>query len=195
MIDHIKKIIAQHSAALDLLQHDCSKLEKIALSCQKALEANKKIFFFGNGGSAADSQHLAAEFVGRFKKNRQPLPALALSVNTSSLTAIGNDFGFEKIFSRQLAALANPGDVAIGLSTSGNSPNVAEALSQARQLNLTTIAFLGRDGGEIANLVDIPLIIPVKETPRVQEIHILAGHIICELVENNLKKTSDSNHE
>ncbi len=183
----IKKIISEHRDALRILEKSIDKLQEISSACLKALEGGNKIFFFGNGGSAADSQHLAAEFVGRFQRERKPLAALALSVNSSTLTAIANDFGFQKVFSRQLTALAKAGDLAIGLSTSGNSRNIDEAFRAAKKLNLTTIAFLGRDGGEIANKVDIPLIISVEETPRIQEIHILAGHIICKLTEECLR--------
>lgn len=183
MISAVKEIIAQHKKALEILESQTDKLEKIALLCQEALANNKKIIFFGNGGSAADAQHLTAEFVGRFQKNRKPLAALALSVNTSSLTAIGNDFGFEVVFSRQIAALAQPGDIALGLSTSGNSPNVIKAFQEAKKRALTTVAFLGKDGGSIAALADLSLIISVEQTPQIQEMHITAGHIICALVE------------
>ncbi|MCF7870536.1 MAG: D-sedoheptulose 7-phosphate isomerase [Candidatus Omnitrophica bacterium] len=186
MLEDIKRIILKHRNALDILEDAGAKLQQITLICQKALKSGNKIIFFGNGGSAADSQHLAAEFVGRFQKNRKPLAALALSVNSSALTAIGNDFGFQEVFSRQISALAKPGDIAFGISTSGNSPNVLYGFKAAKERNAGTVAFLGKDGGKIASQVDIPLVISVEQTPRIQEIHILAGHIICELIEASL---------
>jgi len=145
-----------------------------------------KLLLFGNGGSAADAQHIAAEFVGRFAFNRPPLPALALSVNTSCLTAIGNDYGFDLVFSRQIEALARPGDLVLGISTSGNSPNVLKGIATARELGLTTIAFTGCTGGQLKNAADFCLCAPSNETPRIQECHILMGHIISELAEETI---------
>ena len=142
-----------------------------------------KALLFGNGGSAADAQHIAAEFVGRFMFNRPALPALALSVNTSCVTAIGNDYGFELVFARQIEALARPGDLAIGISTSGNSSNVLHGLSVARKMGLCTVALAGCTGGKLKNVVDHCICAPSSETPRIQECHILIGHIISELVE------------
>lgn len=186
MRNDIKRIISDHCNALGILKEKSDQLQAITLICQNALAGGNKIIFFGNGGSAADSQHLAAEFVGRFQKNRKPLPSIALSVNTSILTAVGNDFGFEKVFSRQIDCLGNPGDVAFGISTSGNSANVLQGFESGKKNNLHTVAFLGKDGGKIANNVDASLIISIDQTPRIQEIHILAGHIICELIEESL---------
>ena len=137
----------------------------------------------GNGGSAADAQHIAGELVGRFKKERKAIPAISLSTDTSILTAIGNDYGFEKVFERQIEALGNKGDVVIGISTSGNSENVYRAMKLAKKMGLTTIGLLGNDGGKIKNLSDIALVVPSKNTPRIQETHITIGHIICEGVE------------
>src|SRR6266481_4573905 len=151
-----------------------------------ALQKGNKALLFGNGGSAADAQHIAAELVGRFAFDRPALPALALSVNTSCVTAIGNDFGFEQVFSRQLEALARPGDVAIGISTSGNSANVLRAMSTAKKIGLKTIALTGRSGGSLKNAVDYCICAPSSETPRIQECHILIGHIISELVEREI---------
>jgi D-sedoheptulose 7-phosphate isomerase len=148
-----------------------------------AFEQGNKVFLFGNGGSAADAQHIAAEFVGRFAFDRDPLPALALSVNTSCLTAIGNDYGFDQVFARQIEALARPGDVAIGISTSGNSSNVLGALSTSRKMGLHTIALTGCTGGKLKNVVDYCISVPSTDTPRIQECHILIGHILSELVE------------
>lgn len=148
-----------------------------------AIENGNKPLFFGNGGSAADAQHIAAEFVGRFAFDRPALPALALSANTSSVTAIGNDYGFDLTFARQIEALGRPGDVAIGFSTSGNSPNVLKALIVAKQRGLHTVALTGCTGGKLKIEVDHCICVPSNETPRIQECHILLGHIISELVE------------
>jgi D-sedoheptulose 7-phosphate isomerase len=149
-------------------------------------KAGNKVLLFGNGGSAGDAQHIAAEFVGRFAFNRPALPALALSVNTSCVTAIGNDYGFDLVFSRQIEALARPGDLAIGISTSGNSPNVLHGLSVARKIGLGTVALTGCTGGKLKNAVDYCICVPSNETPRIQECHILIGHIISELVEETI---------
>jgi D-sedoheptulose 7-phosphate isomerase len=179
----IKNAIDKHKEALASLEEYIPTLQKIASLFLTTLKNKRKIIFFGNGGSAADSQHLAAELVGRFKREREPLAALALSVNTSIITAVGNDYDFEDIFSKQLYALACPGDVAVGISTSGKSNNVIKAVEVAKELGLKTVGFLGGDGGRLKNLVDIPLVIEVGDTARIQEMHILAGHIICEIVE------------
>jgi len=151
-----------------------------------AMKQGNKVLLFGNGGSAADAQHIAAEFVGRFAFDRPALPALALSVNTSCVTAIGNDDGFDVVFSRQIEALGRAGDVAIGISTSGNSPNVLHGVSAAKKLGLHTVAFVGCAGGKLKDAVDHCICVPSNETPRIQECHILIGHIISELVEQTL---------
>jgi D-sedoheptulose 7-phosphate isomerase len=148
-----------------------------------AYRAGHKALFFGNGGSAADAQHLAAEFVGRYLRERDPLPALALNANSSAVTAISNDYGYEQVFARQLQALAAPGDVAVGISTSGNSPSIIEALICARRLGLYTIGLTGRSGGRLNGLVDTLIAVPSEETPRIQECHILVGHALCDAVE------------
>jgi D-sedoheptulose 7-phosphate isomerase len=150
----------------------------------ESLRSGHKLLLFGNGGSAADSQHIAAEFVGRFAFDRPALPALALSVNTSAVTAIGNDYGFDQVFSRQIEALGVRGDVAIGISTSGNSPNVVQGLLTARKLGLHTVAFTGGSGGKMMGAADDCICAPSKETPRIQECHILIGHVISQLVEH-----------
>jgi D-sedoheptulose 7-phosphate isomerase len=155
-----------------------------------ALRSGRKILLFGNGGSAADAQHLAAELVNRYRRARPALAALALTTDTSILTAIANDASFEEVFSRQIEALGEPGDVAIAISTSGRSPNVVRAVETARRLGLRTIGLLGRDGGLVAPLVDVPLIVPAEETPRIQEVHITLGHILCDLIESALDETS-----
>ena len=151
-----------------------------------SFDQGNKVLLFGNGGSAADAQHIAAEFVGRFAFNRPALPALALSVNTSCVTAIGNDYGFDLVFSRQVEALARSGDFAIGISTSGNSENVLQGLSVARKIGLTTVALTGCTGGKLKDAADYCICAPSNETPRIQECHILIGHIISELVEETI---------
>jgi len=169
-----------------------SLIPQIAQAARLIIDAFKKggkLILFGNGGSAADAQHIACEFLGRFKKERKPLPAIALSTNTSNLTAIGNDYGFEFVFSRQMEAIANEGDVALGISTSGKSPNVLEAFRVAKKRGLKTIALSGRRGDDLKGLADICILIPSDNTPRIQEAHITVGHIICRLVEEEL--TSD----
>lgn len=152
----------------------------------QALKKGNKPLLFGNGGSAADAQHIAAEFVGRFAFDRPALSALALSVNTSSITAIGNDYGFDAVFARQVEALGRAGDVAIGISTSGDSPNVVKALAMAKKMGLHTIGLTGATGGTLKNAVDHCICAPSNETPRIQECHILIGHAIAELVEQEI---------
>jgi D-sedoheptulose 7-phosphate isomerase len=156
---------------------------QVAMQIVKSLRAGGKVLFFGNGGSAADAQHLAAEFTGRYLKERRALPALALNANSSSLTAIGNDYGFDHVFARQLEALGKKGDVAVGISTSGNSRNVVLALVAAKKKSMYTVALTGASGGSMKNLADCTLCMPSGETPRTQECHVLTGHLICEIVE------------
>jgi D-sedoheptulose 7-phosphate isomerase len=150
------------------------------------LRSGNKILFFGNGGSAADAQHLAAELSGRFLRERPGLPGLALTTNSSAITAIGNDYSFDDVFARQLAAIANAGDVAFAISTSGNSPNVLRAVETAREKDLATIALAGKSGGKLRGLVDHVICVPSEQTPRIQEAHILTGHILCELIDEEL---------
>lgn len=159
---------------------------QVAARIVESFRAGGKLFFFGNGGSAADAQHLAAEFTGRYLKERHALPAIALSVNSSAVTAIGNDYGFDLVFARQIEAFGKQGDVAIGISTSGNSPNVIRALELAKSKSIFTVALTGGSGGAMANIADCTLRVPSTETPRIQECHILTGHIICEIVEQSL---------
>jgi len=161
-------------------------IAKVSEILVDALERGNKLLLCGNGGSAADAQHIAAEFVGRFAFDRPALPALALSVNTSCVTAIGNDYGFDLVFARQLEALARPGDVCIGISTSGNSPNVLRAMATARKMKLHTVGLTGAVGGKLKGEVDHCLAVPSDETPRIQECHILIGHVISELVEQTI---------
>lgn len=174
-----------------LLETCVDPVEKCVHYFINSLKNNGKILFCGNGGSAADSQHLAAELVVRLRGtfNRQAIPAIALTVNPSILTAAANDFGFKKIFSRQVEALGNSNDVLVAISTSGNSVNIIEATKAARKKNIPVIGFLGGSGGKLASIVDLPIIIPSHVTARIQEAHILIGHIICQLVEVELQNT------
>ncbi|MFN3599106.1 MAG: D-sedoheptulose 7-phosphate isomerase [Aquificaceae bacterium] len=152
----------------------------------EALKSGNKIILFGNGGSAADAQHIAAEIVGRFRKERRPLPAIALTTDTSILTALGNDYGFEHIFERQIEALCMPGDIAIGISTSGESPNVIRGLMKAHDLGATSIAFTGRKGGKVVDIAHYSFVVPSYDTPRIQECHITLGHVLCEIIDRLL---------
>jgi len=165
----------------DLLE----RIEVVSKICTDALQADKKILFCGNGGSAADAQHLAAEFSGRFYHDRDPLFAEALHVNTSYLTAVGNDYSYDEIYSRLVKAKGRSGDVLFGISTSGNSKNILRAFEQAKEQGVITIAMTGESGGKMKDLADYLLNIPSTDTPRIQESHIMVGHIICELVEND----------
>jgi D-sedoheptulose 7-phosphate isomerase len=167
-------------------------LEQVALIEEMAgividcVRGGGKVVFFGNGGSAADAQHLAAELAGRFYLDRPSVPALSLSTNSSALTAIGNDYGFEHVFARQLPGVGTRGDVAIAISTSGDSANVLSAARLAKRIGMITFGWTGKDGGELAKIVDFALRVDAQESPRVQEAHILAGHVLCEIVEARL---------
>ncbi|MFY9780218.1 MAG: D-sedoheptulose 7-phosphate isomerase [Candidatus Baltobacteraceae bacterium] len=161
-------------------------VERIARTLIAAFNAGRKVLWCGNGGSAADAQHLAAEFSGRFLRERRGLPSEALSVNSSALTAIGNDYGFERVYERQVEAFVQPGDVVVGITTSGNSTNIVLALEEAKRLGATTIAFSGNGGGRVAEVADIVLVGPDGYSALVQEVHITLGHIICDLVEQAL---------
>ena len=162
------------------------KLGEAADLLVRAFQSGHRVFFFGNGGSAADAQHLAAEFVGRFQHDRPGLPAIALTTDTSALTAIGNDYGYESVFARQIEALGQKEDVAVAISTSGRSPNIREGILAARNRGLTTIGLLGGDGGTEKEMVDLALVVDGRKTARVQEVHILVGHLLCEAVETAL---------
>lgn len=152
----------------------------------KALKGGHRIFLAGNGGSAADAQHFAGEIVGRFMMERRALPAMSLCTDPSVMTCIGNDYGYDEVFARQLEGLGQAGDVFIGISTSGNSENIIRAIKKADELSIATVAFLGKGGGKIKDLVKYPLIVPSKSTPRIQEIHTFTVHLICEAVEKNI---------
>jgi len=170
----------------EFFRANATEVAETAGKMAAALRAGRKVLLFGNGGSAADAQHIAAEFVGRFIPDRIPLPALSLATDTSALTALGNDYGYNTVFSRQLQALGNAGDVAIGISTSGNSTSVLEALDVARSKGLFTIGFTGQDGGKMIGKADVLFRIPSKMTPRIQETHITLGHVLCELIDREL---------
>ena len=161
-------------------------LEKASLLVVQTLKNGNKILLCGNGGSAADAQHIAAELTGRYKSDRKGLPAIALTTDSSVITSIGNDYGYERVFDRQVEALANKGDLLIGISTSGNSKNVVNALKKAKELSCKTLGLSGRDGGKMNNICDINLIIPCDDTPRIQEMHILIGHILCQIVDDEI---------
>jgi D-sedoheptulose 7-phosphate isomerase len=169
------------------LEENAAVLERTVELVAQAVGGGHKILLFGNGGSAADSQHIAAEFVGRFHRDRRPLPAIALTTDTSALTAIANDFGYDDVFARQVRALGAAGDVAIAISTSGRSPNVLRAVEACRELGIGTVGLTGGDGGALAGMVDLNLQVSAsRESARIQETHILVGHVICEMVDRRL---------
>lgn len=163
-------------------------IQLMAERCKEALKAGNKVLFCGNGGSAADAQHLAAELIGRFQKERRSLASIALTTDTSILTAVANDYGYNEVFARQVEGLGRSGDVLIGISTSGNSANVVKAALKARDTGMHTIAFTGEGGGKLKDICDITFAVPSKVTARIQEMHIMVGHIICELVEEEYDK-------
>ena len=173
-----------------VVARDCSTaIFEAADLITMCLRADGKLLFFGNGGSAADAQHLAAEFVGRFVRERAGLPAIALTTDSSILTAVGNDYGFDQIFARQIQALGRPGDVAIGISTSGNSLNVLEGVKEARKRKLKTIGLTGKDGGLLAQQTDVAIMVPSTSTAKIQECHIAIGHLFCELVDGDFSES------
>ena len=171
-----KQAIYENEALLE-------KIEEVAQMCVELYKGDKKTILAGNGGSAADAQHIAAELVGRYGFDRPSIPSLALTTDTSNLTAIGNDYGYDQVFSRQLEGMGQAGDIFIGISTSGNSVNIIKAFESAKKKGITTVALTGRDGGEMAKMADVALVVPSDSTPRIQESHILIGHIICDIIE------------
>ncbi|MEA2098845.1 MAG: D-sedoheptulose 7-phosphate isomerase [Campylobacterota bacterium] len=174
-----KKLIYENNSVIDVI-------ERISKLCIELYKGNNKTILAGNGGSAADAQHIAAELVGRYGFDRPSIPSLALTTDTSSLTAIGNDYGYDKIFSRQLEGMGQDGDIFIGISTSGNSQNIINAFEVAKNKNILTVALVGKDGGMMAKIADIALVVPSNSTPRIQESHILIGHILCDIIEKEL---------
>jgi D-sedoheptulose 7-phosphate isomerase len=188
-MEKIKNIISASIETKQQLLSDenlLQTIEKVIETITAAFQGGKKIYFCGNGGSAADAQHLAAEFSGRFYIDRKALPAEALHCNTSYLTAVGNDYSFDDIYSRMIDGFGIPGDVLVGLSTSGNSKNIIKAFESAHQKQIVTVGFTGASGGRLKSLSDYLINIPSTDTPRIQESHILAGHIICQLVEEKI---------
>ncbi len=177
----VKKAILATDELIELVH-------ETARACIRSLEWGGKIILFGNGGSAADAQHIAAELVGRYLRDRRALAAIALTTNTSNLTAIGNDYSYEEVFSRQIEAIGNKSDLAIGISTSGNSKNVIRAVSAARKRGLTTVGLTGSNGGELRHETDYCLCVPSEHTPRIQEAHILLGHTLCEIIEEHFSQ-------
>jgi D-sedoheptulose 7-phosphate isomerase len=187
LIEEIRSQINSHCQVMTALANDLAPaIEQAVSMLVETYKGGRKILIMGNGGSAADAQHFAAEIVGRFKLERRALPAIALTTDTSILTAVGNDYGFDRVFSRQVEALAEKGDVVIGISTSGNSPNVQLALEEASRKGCRTVALLGKDGGTIKNVAELSLIMPTNDTPRIQEGHITVIHIVCDLLEKAL---------
>ena len=187
MKDTINNEFNEHIKAANLLNNLTSVVASSAQFCIDCLKNGGKILILGNGGSAADAQHIAAELVGRYKTNRKGLPAIAITTDSSILTSIANDFGYKHVFDRQIEALANKGDVAIDISTSGRSKNVINALKLASKLSCNTIGLSGQDGGEMNTICNINLAVPSKNTPRIQEMHILIGHTICHLIDQEFK--------
>ena len=179
LLDHIKLF-----EGLDCLEKEVMQAASI---CDKTLKSGGKIIFCGNGGSAMDCQHIAAELTGRFEKDRIPLAALSLTADNCALTCISNDYKYDFVFSRQLYALGKKEDILIGLSTSGQSPNVLEAFKAAKDLKISTIALTGKSGGDLAKMADLAIIVPSNSTARIQEVHIFIGHVICKYIEGNIK--------
>lgn len=189
MINYIKE---QIQASIDTKQNilkDEALMQTIAQvgrECVSLYKSGKKTLLAGNGGSAADAQHIAAELVGRYGFDRPSIPSIALTTDTSNLTAIGNDYGYDKVFSRQMEGMGSEGDLFIGISTSGNSVNIVNAINAAQAKGVKTVALVGRDGGEMARIADYAIIVPSNDTPRIQESHILIGHMICDIIEKEL---------
>ncbi len=186
----VKRIEETEKVRKRFLHENLSQLISIIKLIADALENGNKVLLFGNGGSAAQAQHLAAEFVNRLFMDRPPLPAIALSTDSSILTSIGNDYSFSEIFSKQIVALGKEGDVAIGISTSGNSANVIRAIEVAKEMGLETVALTGKDGGDLAKVASYSLIVASSSTPCIQEVHMAIAHILCEMVEAQIFKTA-----
>jgi D-sedoheptulose 7-phosphate isomerase len=192
MHDYIVKVFREGNEVKDaFLNENLSKIVQVVDAVTAALKMGRKILLFGNGGSAADTQHIAGEFVNRFLIERPPLPAIALTTDSSVITSIGNDYSFSDIFSKQIRAIGQPGDIAWGMSTSGVSANVVKAFEAAKKIGMTTIGLTGKDGGEIAKIVDYSLNVSSGNTPRIQEVHITVSHVICELVDVKLFQRPD----
>ncbi len=192
MEDHIVRTFKESARLKDaFVNENLGRIITVIHAIINALNAGNKILIFGNGGSAADAQHLAAEFVNRFVIERPPLPAIALTTDTSVITSIANDYDYAEIFSKQIRAIGHPGDVAWGMSTSGKSPNIVKAMEMAKKMEMTTIGLTGKDGGDVAKIVDYSLVVPSTNTPRIQEVHITVGHVICEMIDFKLFQRPD----
>jgi D-sedoheptulose 7-phosphate isomerase len=186
-LKHVTACLAEGADLRHKVARECGPaIVKAAEMIAESLRSGGKILFCGNGGSAADAQHLAAEFVGRFVRERRGLPSIALTTDSSILTAVGNDYGFDRIFSRQVEALGCPNDIVVGITTSGNSPNVILAMKEAASRGIKTIGLAGKDGGALKDCVTVPIVVQGNNTARVQECHITIGHLLCELVEEDL---------
>ena len=187
MIEHIQRSFRESASVKEaFLARYGDQVAEVAKKLISGFKKGHKVLLFGNGGSATDASHLAAEFVNRFHRDRDALPALSLTCDQSVITSISNDYDFQEVFARQLRALGQKGDLAIAITTSGNSPNVLRAVEAAKSLGIVTIGFTGKDGGKLAGMVDYAFIVPSSNTPRIQETHITLGHVLCELVEDAL---------
>ena len=186
--EHIKRIIKEHFDLKDSMESISIKIDEFSKKIVTALKKNGTIFWCGNGGSASDSQHLAAEFVGRFEKNRAPLKSISLNTDTSIMTALSNDYSYDIIFQRQLEALGNSNDLLVVISTSGNSNNIINVLKEAKKKNIFSVALLGKNGGKAKDLSDLSIIVPSNSTARIQEMHILIGHIACSIAKKGIFK-------
>jgi len=182
----IKSFDESASVKHQFVREHAERIDQVVKLIATAFREGRKVLLFGNGGSATDAAHIAAEFVGRYHRDRVPLPAIALATDIAAITCIANDYGYEELFARQIRAHGQKGDVAIAISTSGNSPNVLKGVETARAIGLTTIAWTGGSGGKLAGMVDHPFVVPSKVTARIQEIHITLGHVLCELIEEQL---------
>jgi len=184
-IEYLKREHAAHNAMFNALEPLFLRISDIGIAMQNCIKAGGKILLMGNGGSAADSQHIAAEIVGRFKKERKGMPAIALTTDTSILTSVGNDYGYDYIFARQIEALCRPADLVIGITTSGNSANVVNAMQAAKEIGAFTVGLTGGTGGKLTDICDHNLIMPSSVTARIQEAHIFVGHCLCEILESD----------
>ncbi|MEQ1792941.1 MAG: D-sedoheptulose 7-phosphate isomerase [Nitrospira sp.] len=191
MKDFVLKAFSDSAAVKQQFARDhADRIAQVAALMVTSFREGRKVLLFGNGGSATDAAHIAAEFVGRYKRERKPLPAIALATDIAAITCIANDYGFDELFARQVRAHGQKGDIAIGISTSGNSPNVLKGVAAARECGMITVAWTGGTGGKLAALVDHPFIVPSTVTARIQESHITLGHVLCELVEETLLGTA-----
>ena len=186
MLVNVNSIIEESIKTKEKLMQQSKTIGELGLLISDCINKGRKVFFFGNGGSAADAQHISAELVGKYQVKRKGLPSLSLTTNTSVLTAIGNDFGYDFVFERQVESLVGSNDVVVGISTSGNSPNVLNGIIAAKKIGAKTIGLTGENGGKLSDIAEITLKVPSQNTQRIQECHIIVGHIICDIVEKTL---------